>query len=177
MMEPRTWRLGPGTIILIVLALVVMLLLSMRRNQTLGVGQTVQFDDFFFTVVDAERLPPDPARAKRPDQPPGRIDYLVRLKVENKAVRVPFKFGGQSLAFADLTATNPHVIPSAERSPSGELAPPVVHVLKAGESATYDYIFSLPENTNDLRLRIAPGGWSGDFLEWLFFGRKEFRLP
>jgi hypothetical protein len=28
----------------------------------------------------------------------------------------------------------------------------------------------------DLRLRVAPGGWSGDLLEWLFFGRKEFQL-
>jgi hypothetical protein len=23
---------------------------------------------------------------------------------------------------------------------------------------------------------LAPGGWSGDLLEWLFFGRKEFQL-
>jgi hypothetical protein len=173
----QSWQLGLGTIILIVLALLVMVVLATRRNQTLMVGQTVQFDDFLFTVLDAAMLPADPARANRPDQPAGRVDYLVRLKVENKARRVPFKFGGESLAVADPTATNRRLRPWAERMTSGELAPPVVHVLKAGEDATYDYFFSLPEKADDLRLRIAPGGWSGDFLEWLIFGRKEWRLP
>jgi hypothetical protein len=28
----------------------------------------------------------------------------------------------------------------------------------------------------ELRLPTAPGGWSSDLLEWLFFGRKEFQL-
>jgi len=51
-----------------------------------------------------------------------------------------------------------------------------LHILQAGESITIDYIFSLPPALEDFRLRIAPGGWSGDLLEWLFFGRKEFQL-
>jgi hypothetical protein len=73
----------------------------------------------------------------------GRVDYLVKLKIENRARRVPA----------------------------------LMHVLRAGESITIDYFFSLPPDLEDLRLRIAPGGWSGVLLEWLLFGRKEFQLP
>jgi hypothetical protein len=43
-------------------------------------------------------------------------------------------------------------------------------------SITIDYIFCLPSDLENLRLRVAPGGWSGEPLKWLEFGRKEFRL-
>ena len=91
-------------------------------------------------------------------------------------MRVPFKFSGDSLAFVDLTGRTPVARPSSERLPSGELTSPILHVLRAGESATYEYLFAIPLDSPDLRLRVMPGGWTGDLLEWLFFGRKEFRL-
>ena len=50
-------------------------------------------------------------------------------------------------------------------------------VLKAGESATRAYVFRLPADVADPRLRIAPGGWSGFMLQKLLFGIKEFQLP
>jgi hypothetical protein len=99
------------------------------------------------------------------------------LKVENKALRVPFKFDGNALWFVDVSGNSPFIRPSAERSSSGELMAPTVHVLKAGESATTDYLFSLSPDQSNLRLRVMPGGAVGEVLEWLFFGRKEFRLP
>ena len=99
------------------------------------------------------------------------------MKIDNRAKRVPFKFTGESLAFADLTGKNPLSMPTSERTLSGEMHPPQVHTLQAGESITIAYIFSLPPESEHLRLRIAPGGWSGDLLEWLLFGRKEFQLP
>jgi hypothetical protein len=55
--------------------------------------------------------------------------------------------------------------------------PPRLHLLQAGESITIDNIFSMPADLENLRLRLAPGGWSGDLLQWLLFGRKEFQLP
>jgi hypothetical protein len=177
MSAPRPRRLGLGSIALIVLGLFVLAILATRQSRTLKIRQTLQLDDFFFTVEGAARLPADPAKSKQAESSTGRVDYLVRLKIENRARRVPFKFSGESLGFADLSGTNALTMPSAERTSSGELHPPLVHVVPAGESITIDYIFSLPPDLEDLRLRIAPGGWSGDLLEWLFFGRKEFQLP
>ena len=106
----------------------------------------------------------------------GEAGCLVRLRVENRALRVPFKFSGRSLAFVDLSGRRPVVTPSSERLPSGELTAPILHELRAGESATYEYLVAIPADSPDLRLRIMPGGWTGDLLDWLLFGRKEFRL-
>lgn len=171
---PRRHRLG--SIALIVLGLFVLLILATRQSRTLKPGQTLQLDDFFFTPLEATQLPADRAKSKQAESSTGRVDYLVTLKIENRAKRVPFKFSGKSLGIADPSGTNPLTMPAAERAPSGELHPPVLHILQAGESRTIDYIFSLPPDLGDLRLRIAPGGWSGDLLEWLFFGREEFQL-
>ncbi len=177
MTEQRARRLGPGMIALIVLGLIVMVVLTTRQSRTLGTRQTLQFDDFFFTVLEAHRLPADPTKTNEAKSSSGHVDYLVKLEIENRAKRVPFKFSGQSLAFADLTAKSSLSWPTAEHTSSGDLHPPQQHSLRAGESMTIDYIFSLPPDLENLRLRIAPGGWSGDLLEWLFFGRKEFQLP
>ena len=177
MSDRRPWKFGAGTVTIIVLALLVLAVLATRRSRTLTLNQTLQFDDFCFTVVEARRLPAGPSKLTQADGAPTAVDYLVRLKIDNKALRVPFTFGGQSLAIADAARTGALRWPRAEVSPGGQSTPPVLHVLKAGESVNYDYLFTLPGDTRDPRLRIAPGGWTGEVFEWLFFGRKEFQLP
>ena len=57
----RPWKFGAGTVIFIVLALLVLAVLATRRSRTLTVNQTLQLDDFCFTVLEARRLPADPA--------------------------------------------------------------------------------------------------------------------
>jgi hypothetical protein len=177
MNERKPWRPGPGALVLIVLSLVVMAILATRRSQTLGLHQPLQLDDFFFSIEDARPFPAAPVSATKGEPDPAKVEYLIRLKVENKALRVPFKFDGNALWFVDLSGKSPMIRPRAERLPSGEIAAPTLHVLKAGETTTTDYVFSLPPDQSKLRLRVMPGGAVGDVLEWLFFGRKEFRLP
>jgi hypothetical protein len=177
MNERKPWRPGWGAIVLIVLALIVIAILATRKSRTLGLHQPLQLDDFFFTIEDAQPLPDGFGPPAKGDSDPPKANYLVRLKVENKAPRVPFKFDGNALWFVDLSGKSPFIRPSAERSSSGELMVPTVHVLKAGESATTDYLFSLSPDQSNLRLRVMPGGAVGEVLEWLFFGRKEFQLP
>jgi hypothetical protein len=177
MHERKPLRPGEGVIVLIVLALIVMAILATRRSRTLELHQTLQLDDFFFTIEDARPLPDGSGAPTKSESDSAKVNYLVRLKVENKAKRVPFRFDGNALWFVDLSGHSPMIRPSAERSSSGELMAPTMHVLKAGDSTTTDYLFSLPPDQSNLRLRVMPGGALGDVLEWLFFGRKEFRLP
>ena len=177
MNERKPWWRGLGVIALIVLALIVMAILATRTSRTLGLHQPLQLDDFFFTIEDARPLPDAIVPPTKGDSEPEKVKYLVRLKIENKALRVPFKFDGNALVFVDLGGKSPMIRPRAERSSSGELVALTVHVLKAGESTTTDYLFALPPDQSNLRLRVMPGGAVGDVLEWLFFGRKEFRLP
>ena len=88
-----------------------------------------------------------------------------------------YTFSGQSFAFVDMTGKYPTMRPSAERSKTGERVPVAPRTLKAGESATVDYVFSLPTEHENLRLKILSSGPVGDLLEWLFFGTKQFKLP
>jgi hypothetical protein len=175
MSEQRFWKLGVGATLLLVVALILLAFLASRRTRTLGLGETLQFDDFFFTV---ESISPLNSLAG-PQQPPAPADFnqVVRLRVENRAKRVPFTFNGNSLAFLDVTRKLPAAFPRAERSPAGALSAPGTHVLQAGETIHVDYVFALPPNHEDLRLRIMPGGPIGDLLEGMFFGRQEIQLP
>jgi hypothetical protein len=177
MNERKPWWRGLGVIALIVLALIVMAILATRRSRTLGLHQPLQLDDFFFTIEDARPLPEAIGPPTKVDSDPDKVKFLVRLKVENKALRVPFKYDGNALWLVDLSGKSPIIRPRGELSSSGELVAPTVHVLEAGESTTTDYLFSLPPDQSNFRLRVMPGGAVGDVLEWLFFGRKEFRLP
>jgi hypothetical protein len=167
--RPIGWR----TVALVLVALLVMAVFATRRNRTLGLGQTIQYDDFFFTVEQVDRLSGSRGSASSP----GLDDFLVRLRIDNRAKRVPYQFRGDSLVFVDISRNEAGIRPVAERLPSGENSAPRTHELKAGESITADYLFRLPPDLNRFRLRVSSSGPIGDLLEWLVFGRQEFRLP
>jgi hypothetical protein len=172
MSESRTRTLRWGTLAIVLLAMLFLAMLANRRNQTLGVGETVQYDDFFFTVEKADRM----NQAPTPDLAADRDDYLVRLRIDNRAKRVDYQFRGERLVFADLTGNDSPIGPVAQRSASGEFKAPEKIVLRAGESATVDFLYSLPRDHRDLRLRVTSGPF-GDLLQWLIAGRTEFLLP
>ena len=144
--------------------------LSVRRDQVLKPGETIQYDDFFFTLRGVNRsLAPD-----------GAVEYVVKLTVENRAARVPFRVSEDTAALVDANSGKRyHVDPVAQRAYDAatgrKQAGPLM--LEAGKSATMDYVFRLPAAVTDPRLRIAPGGWSGMIIESILFGVKEFQLP
>jgi hypothetical protein len=173
--NPRA--IGPGGIVLIVLTVIVLGLMALRQNRTAGLGQTIRFDDFDFTVEDASVLSESQAPTAARGPATDITDYRLRMRVDNRAKRVPFTFSGRSFAFVDLTGKHPMMRPLAELSPSGERVPLASRTLQAGESATVDYIYSLPSDRENLRLKILSSGPVGDLLEWLIFGSKQFRLP
>jgi hypothetical protein len=175
---PRFPKLAIAASLFLLLALVVLGALATRGTRTLGLNETLQFDDFFFTVesitpLNAVSGPP----GKVADAPARDANQVLRVRIENRAKRVPFTVNGQSLAFVDPSGRLPAALPQAERSPKGDIIAPVTHVLQAGETIVIDYVFALPPDRSDLRLRIMPGGPVGDMLEALFFGRQEYRLP
>lgn len=144
--------------------------LSVRRDQVLRPGQTIRYDDFFFTLRGANRSP----------APDGGVEYVVKLTVENRAARVPFRIADDQVALVDPGDGKRYgVDPVAQRTYDAatgrKQAGPLM--LEAGKSATMDYVFRLPAAVSDPRLRIAPGGWGGMAMESVLFGVKEFQLP
>lgn len=175
--RPRR-KLGLRSLILVGLLAMISVVLSVRRDHVFRPGETLQYDDFFFTLRAVNRSPATPPGGNGKAAP--TTEYVVKLAIENRARRVPFRFDDDGVALVDPGDGKRYRIdPEAQRAYDAATGRerPVPLVLKAGESATRDYVFRLPAGVADPRLRIAPGGWGGMVLESLLFGTREFQLP
>jgi hypothetical protein len=175
---PPPRKVGATSIALLAVVTVAMVLVAIRHDRLLKPGQTLQFDDFFFALKSAtrsERTVVDGNGAS-----PAHVRYIVTLTVENRAKRVPFRFSDQALAIIDRREGQRFYVDSAaqkeHQSVMGTHLPDPV-VLRAGESATKDYVFVVPADVVAPRMRIAPGGWFGLAIDRLLTGTKEFELP
>jgi hypothetical protein len=175
--EPR--KLSACAIGLVSVAAVLMMtLLAIQRPSVVSVGKTMQFDDFFFTVGEVRRSKPT-ASTSDPAAPP-LVEYIVRLTIANRAKRVNFRFSDSAVVLVDARAGTRFPVDAARKraheDASGKPFPQTL-VLKAGESVTKDYVFSVPANTTALRLKIMPGGAFGDFMQRLLGQPTDFQLP
>lgn len=175
--RPRR-KIGPRSAILLAVLALIAVALSVRRDQVFRPGETIRYDDFFFTLRGVNRSPV--AASGGGEASGSTLEYVVRLTVENRARRVPFRFTDESLALVDAnTGKRYWVDPEAQRAyeaATGQKRPAPL-VLQPGQSATGSYVFRLPAGVSEPRLRIAPGGWGGMALGNVLFGVKEFRLP
>ncbi len=175
---PPPRKLGVTSIVLLGVLTLSMVLFAIRRDRLLKPGQTIQFDDFFFTLENATRS--EPIESKAANSPRGMVRYDLTLTVDNRAKRVPFRLGDQSLAIIDQRDGRRFYV--SRRAQQAQEDASGVHrtdplVLKAGESATRDYVFAVPSDVQAPRLRIAPGGWFGLAIDRVLTGLKEFELP
>ncbi len=178
MSDPPRRKYGLRTVVIVGLVTLILVIVATRRDRLYRPGQAIQYDDFFFTVRGVNRSPV-PASAGRGSSAP-RVEYVVRLTIDNHARRVPFRFTNDSVALVDPARGKRYrVDPEAQRAYEAatgqDMQDPLI--LKAGESATRGYVFRLPAGVTDPRLRVAPGGWGGMALENLLLGVKEFQLP
>jgi hypothetical protein len=175
---PPPRKVGVASIGLLAVLTLAMVLLAIRHDRVKKPGQTIQFDDFCFTLKEVSRSEPIAVDGNKAGAP--LVRYIVTLTVENRAMRVPFRFSDQSLAiieqregrrfYVDAAAQKEH-----EKTTGTHLAEPIV--LKAGESATEDYVFMVPASVVAPHLRVAPGGWFGLAIDRVLTGLKEFELP
>jgi hypothetical protein len=175
---PPPRKVGAISVILLVVTTLALVLLAIRRDRLLAAGKTLQFDDFFFTLVDAKRSGPLETTPDRAAEP--MVQYVVTLKIENQAKRVPFRFSEQSLAIVDQANGQRYYVHAADQKAHDDSTathPGDPLSLEAGESATRDYVFRVAASAVSPHLRIAPGGWTGLVIDRLLTGLKEFQLP
>jgi hypothetical protein len=175
---PPPRKVGVTSIVLLGVLTLSMVLFAIRRDRIQKQGQTIQFDDFFFTLKDVTCSQPNLLEGRSAS--PRLVRYIVTLTVDNRARRVPFRFNDQSLAIVDQREGRRfYVDPAAQKAHEEATGARVLDplVLKAGESATKDYVFSVPADVVAPRMRIAPGGWTGLAIDRLLTGLKEFELP
>jgi hypothetical protein len=175
--RPRR-KFGWLTVVAAGLLVMIIGIAAVRRDRVFSPGQTIQYDDFFFTVRSVNRSPV--SISGNEGAAASMVEYVVKLTVDNRAKRVPFRFTNGSVALFNPKDGKRYLVDAAaqtayDQATAQKLPDPLI--LKAGESATKAYVFRLPAAVADPRLRVAPGGWSGMLLESVLFGTKEFQLP
>jgi hypothetical protein len=161
MSHRRVWIILVGVVI-VLLGIAVCL-----RTSAVSVvprGVSTRFDDFAFTLLEA-RLEDDATL--------GRV-CVITFDVQNQAKRVPFTFDPGRIILED-DAGNPHVGPIAWPKEGEGTTPAPVGVLPAGARSSFVFAYRLGEGGKPKILRMSFGPL-GDFLEAIFYGRREFGI-
>jgi hypothetical protein len=155
-------------------ALVAMLAVLNRKDQTVGLNQEIQYDDFAFAVQGVRKA--NSLGSGESQTNAQGVYYVVTLKIANHAKRVDFTFKRASAILVDEAGREFHLSEKAQRAlestPSDTCSGPI----PAGASCTTEFAFELPENAHVSLLRISEGGSIGDILDFVFYGTKRIAL-
>lgn len=141
-----------GLLALLVLGALSFFVFVRRDHQAVPREEQV-YDDFGFSVLSSER-----AGGK----------CTVELQVANHARRVPFKLGGYHVRLVDAEGKEYEERAELATRPRTEIAP--------GETLAEKHVFDLPEDAKGVVLELSFGGIP-DALDWLFLGKRTWRLP
>ena len=144
-----------------------------RRDQTVGLNQEIQYDDFAFSVIDVRRTN---TLGKTDSQLVNRVYYVVTIKVSNHAVRVDYRFKKNSAVLVDMMGREFHFSRSGQEALEATKGQECINPIPAGASCLTDVVFELPADSHVSALRISEGGLAGDILDVVFFGKKRIAL-
>lgn len=174
-MEERTKGFAVALAILaaIGISLLAVLALLNRRDQTVGLNQEIQYDDFAFSVVAARTAS---ALGKSDSQVPTGVYYVVTIKVSNHAKRVDYTFKRNSAVLVDSLGREFRVSKTGQQALETTQGQQCLAPIPAGASCTIDVVFDLPVDARLSQLRVSEGGLAGDILDVVFFGKKRIAL-
>ena len=154
-------------------SLVAMLAVLNRKDQTVGLNQEIQYDDFAFSVQGVRKMR---SLGSGDPQNGAQSVYFVTLKIANHAKRVDFTFKRASAILVDDAGQEFHLSPSGQQSLDAIHSNNCSGPIPAGASCTTELAFELPENAHASLLRISEGGTLGDILDFVFYGTKRIAL-
>ncbi len=172
MKNSKGFALTAAIVAAIGISLLAMLAALNRRDQTVGLNQEIQYDDFAFSMLGVRKAS---ALGKGDSQADG-VYYVVTIKVANHAVRVDYTFKKKEAILIDDSGREFHVSPRGQRlleSNEGQHCSGPIH---AGTSCVIDVVFDVPKSANVSQLRISEGGLAGDILDVVFYGKKRIEL-
>lgn len=174
-MEGRSkgFALTLAIVVAIGISLLAVLALLNRRDQTVGLNQEIQYDDFAFSVVGARTAE---ALGKSDLQAPIGVYYVVTIKVANHAKRVDYTFKRNSAILVDAVGREFRMSQSGQQALEAAQGQQCLAPIPAGASCSIDVVFDLPVDAHVAQLRISEGGLAGDILDVVFFGKKRIAL-
>jgi len=174
-MERSTKGLGVTLAILaaIGVSLLAMLALLNRRDQTVGLNQEIQYDDFAFSVLGIRKVA---SLGKSDSRPAAGIYYVVSLKVANHAKRVDYTFKKYSAVLVDTVGREFHLSTSGQEALESTQGQQCINPISAGAWCNADVVFELPANAQVAQFRVSEGGLAGEILDVVFYGKKRIAL-
>jgi hypothetical protein len=174
-MERDSKGVGPTVAIgvAICISLVAMLAVFNRKDQTVGLKQEIQYDDFAFAV---QGIRPAATVGVAVTDTTRRGYWVVTLQIANHAKRVDFNFKKSTAILVDEQGREYHTSETAQQVIGLNQTPACTSPIPAGSSCTTELAFELPEGAHASTFRVSEGGRLGDVLDSIFYGNKRITL-
>jgi uncharacterized protein DUF4352 len=156
------------------ISLLAMLAVLNRKDQTVGLNQEIQYDDFAFSVQSVHKAR-SLGSGKTLTNARG-IYYVVALKIANHAKRVDYTFKMSSARLVDVEEKEFRASVDGQRALESTIGKQCTNPIPAGDSCVSEVVFDLPAYAELKQFRISEGGLVGDVLDVVFFGRKRIEL-
>jgi uncharacterized protein DUF4352 len=162
-----------GCLVLGGISLLGTLALLNRRDERVGLGTEIRYDDFRFAALSARRAPAAGTLA-----PENGLFLIVTLRVSNRAKVVDYRFRTESAVLVD--GRGGEWRPSAEATAALRAAEgkgdPFATELAPGESREGEFVYDVPADLRRPELRFSWGGSVAEALTLAFDGRKRIAL-
>lgn len=155
-------------------SLLAMLAVLNRKDQTVGLNQEIQYDDFAFSVQGVRKANSLGSGESRTNAE--GVYCVVTLKIANHAKRVDYTFKMSSPRLVDVEEKEFRVSVAGQLSLESTIGKQCSSPIPAGASCTSEVVFDLPADAELKQFRISEGGLVGDILDVVFFGRKRIEL-
>jgi hypothetical protein len=163
-----------GLLVFSVIILSVLALLN-RQNQTVGMKQEIQYDDFAFSVLGAVKANSVGSYVSQ-HSTEGQF-YVVTMKIANHAKRVNYSFDKSVAILVDESGKEYRISATGQKALDGETTKSVgcESEIPPGGSCITDLVFELPKDVQVSHLRVS-GGAAGDVLNTIFYGKKIIKV-
>lgn len=174
-----TWKrylITVATVLVLGLVSLSLLALLNRRNQTVGVNQEIQYDDFAFSVLNVKKA--KLADGKLSGQNADGEFYVVTMKIANHARRVNYTFKKAVAILVDDRGNEYHLSEVGQKVLEAEptQAGGCESEIPPGSDCITDIAFALPSGAKISYLRISEGGRVGDVADTIFYGKKIIKI-
>jgi hypothetical protein len=147
-----------------------------RRNQTVGLKQEIQYDDFAYSVLGAVKT--TSVGSYRSQHSAEGQFYVITMKVANHARRANYSFDKAVAILVDESGREYHISSAGQKALDGETTKSAAceSEIPPGGSCISDLVFELPKDVRVSHLRVSGGGKAGDLLDTIFYGRKIIKV-
>lgn len=147
-----------------------------RQNQTVGMNQEIQYDDFAFSVLGAMRANSVGSYVSQ-HSTEGQF-FVITMKIVNHAKAVNYSFDKAVAILVDEGGKEYGISAAGQKALDGETTKSggCESEIPPGGSCVSDLVFELPRDVRISHLRVSGGGRTGDMLETIFYGRKIIKV-